>query len=833
MTYSSMGESTRGALNQKSKGRQWLGAFWPILVLLVIPILYLLTMATDLVLGDPTEYTFVSNILGIAHPPGYAFYTLVGKVFQTLVPFGEISWRMHLTSVFAATLSSLFVYGTVLTISRAVPGATNRFSGLDKVVALLSALSVGTAVNLWQHAIHANPHIVTATFLAANLFFLTKWWASQQGSGSASKADRWLYAFCLSAGLGVTHHPLTVISFLAYGLFVLYVRPNIWREWRTLLKMLGFAALGLLVWVYYPIRSAMKPEFGPHDMNTISGFLDHVLARGLTESLPFFGLSDIGDRGLVFWTLLRLQYSLTSIFLAAVGLLWLLWNRASSVLPSESDTHRPLKSPKLRQIGLLYGLALLTNYLFVINLRQQDIMAYLLGCFLIVGLLIGPGMLALLDIIQRRVKLDKVTVSLLLTTLFLLGPVLQVVRNISRVSLKEYGEGSDYIETVFQSFDGQGEGAVLLNDWEHMTPLWYSQFVDQRWPDPSDVTPEFVSTDLPWLQSVFKYLPSGPVYLSGYRREIVEAGFRLRPQGDFYQVIEPGDSSLPDGVTPVEMQTTGEVEITGYQLPRKNVRSGDFVSLSIAMRAESGTEDFYAPVLFIGDGEDQLTLEFTTDSHLITPLWEPGEVIVERFDFALPHDLPAGTYPLSLDIQNLTKAEDSGYLLTLDDLEVTGQDHPLSIGSLLANYRQRVGLDSAKVRNGVLNRRTAPWSEPIPANPGDTLHITLEWQSLAPAEESYTIFIHLIDASNYPYIALDYTPLGGSTPTHLWIPKWLPGQHMLDPYQLEIPMDLALGTYLIEVGLYEMTSGRRLHMSDDAGNLIGDRYILGAVQVEE
>jgi hypothetical protein len=36
---------------------------------------------------------------------------------------------------------------------------------------------------------------------------------------------------------------------------------------------------------------------------------------------------------------------------------------------------------------------------------------------------------------------------------------------------------------------GSGEGAVLLNDWEHMTPLWYTRFVEGRWPDPADVRP--------------------------------------------------------------------------------------------------------------------------------------------------------------------------------------------------------------------------------------------------------------------------------------------------------------------------------------------------------
>ena len=121
----------------------------------------------------------------------------------------------------------------------------------------------------------------------------------------------------------------------------------------------------------------------------------------------------------------------------------------------------------------------------------------------------------------------------------------------------------------------------------------------------------------------------------------------------------------------------------------------------------------------------------------------------------------------------------------------------------------------------------------LTARSGDTVNITLNWESLAKAEESYTVFVHLIDGNNVPYVFLDYTPLGGSAPTHLWIPKWLPGQRFIDPYRLPIPEALPPGTYYIEVGLYEMVSGRRLHISDSAGNLNGDRYILGPVEVIE
>ena len=143
--------------------------------LLAIPLLYLVTLARMLVLGDPTEYTLVANILGIAHPPGYAFYTLLGKLFQTIIPFAPIPVRMHLLSAFSATLASLFVFGLLRTALD-----FDRTPSLVATAAVFAALSLATAADIWQHAIHANPHIVSATFLVANLFFLTRWWRTQE-----------------------------------------------------------------------------------------------------------------------------------------------------------------------------------------------------------------------------------------------------------------------------------------------------------------------------------------------------------------------------------------------------------------------------------------------------------------------------------------------------------------------------------------------------------------------------------------------------------------------------------------------------------------------------
>ncbi len=802
----------------------------PELLLLLVPILYLATLAQGLVLGDPSEYTFVANTLSIAHPPGYAFITLLGKLVQTVVPLGDIPWRMHFLSTLSATAAVAFVYGTVISVATAQGQGRGSALGLPLVSlsAVFAALSVAFGADFWQHAIHANPHIITAAFLAANLFFLTRWWAALlqdkvAGHEAQGKtAERWLLLFSFSAGLGVTHHPLTVFSYPAYLVFILVVRPSIWREWRTILKMLAVALLGLSVWLYFPLRAWFgPPPFGPTTMNTLSGFLDHVLGRGITEALPYYNLREQPDRALVFWSILRLQYTLPILFLALLALLWpLLQGFARRAGRAEL---LPLPGAPL----LLYALAFLCNYAFVISLKAQDLMAYLLGPLLIVGLLAGLGLYFLLRLTEQRLALPPTAVWLLVAGLFLLGPAAQVARTLPGIGLGSYDEGDAYVMDVFDNFAGQREGAVLLNDWEHMTPLWYTQLVQQRWPNPLDVRPEYVSTARTWLDNVFDFLPGGPVYLSNYRREIVDAGFRLRPFGPFYRVVEPGDQSLPPHLTPLDSPNAA-VEIVGFDLPEKEVSAGDYVSLSLAMTAPEGTADYYVPVLTVAD----LSFPFTTDSHVVTPDWLPGEVIVERFDFALPHDLPPGDYALRAELKNLSQDTMAGSQVSLGTLRVAEGDARAPGRDLLANFRQRVGLAWASARsNG--HTASAPWSTPLHAAPGDLVQVRLGWQSLDYAEESYTVFVHLIDQANRPLVALDYTPLGGAAPTHLWIPKWLPGQRFTDPYRLQIPPDLPPGTYLIEAGLYEMVGGRRLQIADEFGNLVGDRYILGSIIVGE
>ncbi|MCK4471751.1 MAG: DUF2723 domain-containing protein, partial [Anaerolineae bacterium] len=354
----------------------------PILLLSAIFTLYATTAAPGALFGDPSEYQFIPAILGIAHPPGYAFYSLLAKLWQTLVPLGTVAFRTNLLAAAAGAWVVTAVYLVVQDLGEQVRVNEERVNEymqprlpihhlLIYSSSIFAALSLAASPDIWQHSIHANAHIVSTALAATHLWLLIRWWCTGR--------DRYLAAFAVTLGLAATHHPITLMGVPAYGLFVLAVRPRILRQWRTLLLLAGCLLLGLAPLLYYPLRSLSAP-FDPPPMHTWDGFWGHITARGLRGNLFHFGLADQPDRALVFWSLLRLQYSLPVITLIVVGLVWL-----------------ARRAPKP---AILIYLFLITHLLFTLN-TVQDVMAYLLLPFMALSIAAGAGALALTDLLTR------------------------------------------------------------------------------------------------------------------------------------------------------------------------------------------------------------------------------------------------------------------------------------------------------------------------------------------------------------------------------------------------------------------------------------------------
>src|SRR3984893_16515754 len=94
--------------------RAWVGAG---VVAAAAGILYFLTAARDIVVGDSPELILAAATLGVAHAPGYPLFTMLGHLFS-LLPFGSIPFRVNLLAVVCDALTVGIVYFTAVHLTR-------------------------------------------------------------------------------------------------------------------------------------------------------------------------------------------------------------------------------------------------------------------------------------------------------------------------------------------------------------------------------------------------------------------------------------------------------------------------------------------------------------------------------------------------------------------------------------------------------------------------------------------------------------------------------------------------------------------------------------------
>jgi hypothetical protein len=674
---------------------------------------------------------------------------------------------------------------------------------------ILGALMLGTGLDLWQHAIHANAHIVTAFLATLCLFLLLGWRHSHR--------DRWLFFFCVVAGLCPVQHPLLVFAFPVYGLYILSVRPAIWRDWRMVLKMVGFALLGLSAYLYYPIRSAIGPPPlpGPRDMDTWQGFVRVVTAQGLRVNLGGFSFGEIMAR---LWDVrvpLSLQYGLPALALAVLGFVQL-WIR------------------QWRSALLLAGFVL-SVVVVTVNVLQ-DAMAYLLGPVVVVGVLIGIGVGSLVEGLSRlnaRHWLKGAVAGVLV-----LLPVWSLVTNWTRMDLSDFWDADVWLDQVEQRFVGQGRRAALLTEWERMTTVFYYRAVEGRTWDEEDLTFVYIpaGSERPFLRAVQEHIEQGPVYLTNYRPNVT-VQYRLMPSGDLWRAVAGWPTELPEEATETQIVADERFEIVGWRLDDVSVKPGDVLTLDLYMRMPNpegvDSQQYYIPWARLGE----TSYRFTTDRRFNTPWWQPGEIVVERFELPIPWHIRVGEHPLQVGVQWINQDRDltlaqGGTLATLAEVGVqpaAWRPPARKLERAVGNLRGEILMTDAWV-NG---KRITGDRNMVTVRPGERLYVMLKWESLKPIDENYKVFVQLLDEGmRVRAQGDDKAPLRGSAPTLLWFPRWRRGTEILDRYELDLPPDLPPGQYPLVAGMYGFTSFKRVQTVSPSGDMAGDWITIAHLQVQ-
>ena len=270
-------------------------------------------------------------------------------------------------------------------------------------------------------------------------------------------------------------------------------------------------------------------------------------------------------------------------------------------------------------------------------------------------------------------------------------------------------------------------------------------------------------------------------------------------------VLSPAQAtSLPNQV---KILYSSKIELLAYELESRAVRPGERVGITFYWRSLTEMEESLNIFVRILGREGQLVGEkesYPGGGSYPTTEWKEGEVIKDTYRIRI---FPEATVPTAAWVQvgffNLaTMREVSVYdgigrpIVPLLGPVKIAPWFPLEVEpqtKMEVNLGQKVTLIGYDL-------------EETTVHPGGDIHLTLYWQAEREMNEEYTVFTHLIDEEGQIWAQKDNQPLGGNYPTSLWDE----GEVVKDEYELMVKEGIPPGEYLLEVGMYLLSTGERL-----------------------
>lgn len=197
---------------------------------LVVMIGYYWSLAPDLTLEDSGELAVASYYAGIPHPPGYPVWTIY-TYFWSLIPIGNIAWRVALSSAFAGALACGLLG---LIVSR---GSSMLMEGIEELnamtgkweaaICVVSGFVAGglLAFNgfMWSQSVIVEVYSFSVLSLVLVLVCLLRWMY-------APEQKRYLYWVFFLFGICFTNHQSLLVAAMGIEIAIIAARPALGRD---------------------------------------------------------------------------------------------------------------------------------------------------------------------------------------------------------------------------------------------------------------------------------------------------------------------------------------------------------------------------------------------------------------------------------------------------------------------------------------------------------------------------------------------------------------------------------------------------------------------------
>lgn len=270
-------------------------------------------------------------------------------------------------------------------------------------------------------------------------------------------------------------------------------------------------------------------------------------------------------------------------------------------------------------------------------------------------------------------------------------------------------------------------------------------------------------------------------------------------------VVQPDQSALALARA-LSMAMGGGMEIIATSAADRPARQGETATIDIVWRNQASLRADYRLRWRLMTPQGAVTQEghmALTGVSYETSLWPPGSIVRGRYDITIPAAAP----------------ERLQLLLALDD----GQ-------AVIGDWRQLAEFSVARVERlltppAMQQRQTAVFGDvatllgydlaPTVVQAGQAIDLTLYWRAGGGAATTrpHAVFTHLLGAEERIYGQHDSEPANGERPTA----SWQADEIVIDRHRLVVKPETPAGDYVLQIGLYDPLSDRRLEATLDGG----------------
>lgn len=426
----------------------------------VLPlIIYILTLAPDVYFTDSGELASVANTLGIAHPTGYPLFTLVGYSFSNLLPWSPIFNLNVMAAVFTSG-SALFLYLTILMITnnfRFVKKVARVSNELDNyLLSLFITLGYSYALTTWQQATSVEVYSLQLFLINLFLFILLKAYYSD------ARSDKYLILSGFILGLGFANH-LTSFMLIPAGLIIFFSKTKKYErnsKYKLLSIVVGATLIGVLLYLYLPLRSAQSPVFNWGEVHrSYDKFMYHV--TGAQYQVWMFS----GDES-VWKDNVKLFFNLIPAQITWIGILFLFYG-----------VYISFRGDKVVSLALSSTAVLCVFY--SMNYSIHDIDSYFVTAYIVLAIIVA---IAAKQLVNHQNNL---------VYLFAFIPLFNLFNNYSDSNLSEDDTVSEYHRIVTES--AEKDAIIISAQWDFwVSAFWYKDKVEGNRSDISLIEKELL-----------------------------------------------------------------------------------------------------------------------------------------------------------------------------------------------------------------------------------------------------------------------------------------------------------------------------------------------------